>query len=90
VAARLLHAWQSDVAVIDPEVHCYQPPWTLAGGSAQAGESARAQAAVLPSGATWTKEAATGIDPDRQQVGLASGNQVGYEFLVVCPGIALD
>lgn len=92
VAARLLHAGQTDVAVIDPaEVHYYQPLWTLVGGGrAPARASARAQAAVMPPGATWIREAAVGIDPDRQQVALSSGGLAGYDFLVVCPGIALD
>jgi sulfide:quinone oxidoreductase len=92
VAARLLHAGEKDVAVIDPaEVHYYQPLWTLGGGGrARAGQSARAEAAVMPPGATWIREAATAIDPDAQTVSLASGASVGYDFLVVCPGIALD
>jgi sulfide:quinone oxidoreductase len=92
VAARLLNAGESDVAVIDPaEVHYYQPLWTLVGGGcARAGESARAEAAVMPPGATWVKSAAAEIDPERRRVGLSSGEQVGYDFLVVCPGIALD
>jgi sulfide:quinone oxidoreductase len=92
VAARLVNAGEKDVAVIDPaEVHYYQPLWTLVGGGlAPAGESARAQAAVMPQGATWIREAATEIDPDGQAVTLASGTSVGYDFLVVCPGLALD
>jgi sulfide:quinone oxidoreductase len=92
VAARLLQGGEKDVAVIDPaEVHYYQPLWTLVGGGlARAGESARAEAAVMPPGVTWIKDAATGIDPGSQHVGLASGAPVGYDFLVVCPGLALD
>ena len=92
VAARLLHRGEEDVAVIDPaEVHYYQPLWTLVGGGlAPVGESARAQAAVMPGGAAWIKEAATEIDPEAQRVTLASGASVGYDYLVVCPGLALD
>ena len=92
VASRLLNAGEKDVAVIDPaEVHYYQPLWTLVGGGrARAGQSARAQAAVMPEGATWIREAATEIDPDAQTVSLASGASVRYDFLVVCPGLALD
>jgi sulfide:quinone oxidoreductase len=92
VAARLISAGETDVAVIDPaEVHYYQPLWTLVGGGlAPAGESARAEAAVMPQGATWLRETAAEIDPDTQAVGLASGATVGYDFLVVCPGLALD
>lgn len=92
VAARLLNAGESDVAVIDPaEVHYYQPLWTLVGGGmASAGETARAEAAVMPQGAKWIRAAATEIDPDQRTVGLSTGEQVGYDFLVVCPGLALD
>jgi sulfide:quinone oxidoreductase len=92
VAARLLNAGEKDVAVIDPaEVHYYQPLWTLVGGGrARLGESARAQAAVMPRDATWIREAATEIDPDEQDVTLASGATVGYDYLVICPGLALD
>ena len=92
VAARLLNAGEEDVAVIDPaEVHYYQPLWTLVGGGlAPAGESARAQAAVMPQGATWIKEAVVHADPVGQQLQLASGASVGYDFLVVCPGLSLD
>jgi sulfide:quinone oxidoreductase len=72
-------------------VHYDQPLGTLVGGGrAPARESARAEAAVRPQGATWIREAATAIDPDAQTVSLASGVSVGYDFLVVCPGIALD
>ena len=92
VASRLLRAGEKDVAVIDPaEVHYYQPLWTLVGGGcAPAGESARAQAAVMPQGATWIRQTATAIDPDAQRVELDTGESVGYDFLVVCPGLALD
>ncbi len=92
VAARLLRAGQTDVAVIDPaEVHYYQPLWTLVGGGrASAGESARSEAAVMPPGATWIRAAVMEIDPDTQRVELSSGEPVSYDFLVVCPGIALD
>jgi sulfide:quinone oxidoreductase len=92
VAARVLQSGETDVAVIDPaEVHYYQPLWTLVGGGlAPSGESARAQAAVMPPGAAWIKDAATDVDPEGQRVSLASGGSVGYDYLVVCPGLALD
>jgi len=31
-----------------------------------------------------------GVDPEARNVELASGESVGYDFLVVCPGLALD
>jgi hypothetical protein len=75
VAARLLNAGETDVAVIDPaEVHYYQPLWTMVGGGrAPVGESARDQAAVMPQGATWIKEAATDIDRTASASSLPPG-----------------
>jgi sulfide:quinone oxidoreductase len=92
MAARLLRAGQSDVAVVEPaEVHYYQPLWTLVGGGrAPVAESARTELSVMPKKATWIKDRATEIDPDAKTVGLASGQMVGYDFLVVAPGLALD
>jgi sulfide:quinone oxidoreductase len=92
VAARMLRGGEADVAVIDPaEVHYCQPLWTLVGGGlAPSGESARAEAAVMPPSAVWIKDAATDVDPETQRIALASGGSVGYDYPVVCPGLALD
>ena len=92
VAARLRRAGESDVAVIDPAMtHYYQPLWTLVGGgAAPVEESARPQASVMPRGVHWITDAAAEIDPDSQEVTLAGGSSVGYDYLVVCPGIQLD
>ena len=44
VAARLISAGESDVAVIDPaQVHYYQPLWTLVGGGLAPAGSPRVQ-----------------------------------------------
>jgi sulfide:quinone oxidoreductase len=92
VAARLRRAKESDVAVIDPATtHYYQPLWTLVGGGcAPLAESARPQSSVIPSGVTWLQERAEGVDPDRHLVTLGDGSEVGYDYLVVCPGISLN
>lgn len=92
VAARLRRAGERDVAVIDPAMtHYYQPLWTLVGGGAAPVEdSARPQASVMPRGVTWVADAAAEIDPDAQEITLAGGDTVGYDFLVVCPGIQLN
>jgi sulfide:quinone oxidoreductase len=92
VAARLLRADVADVGVIEPaETHYYQPLWTLVGGGcAPVQESARSEAGVMPRQATWLKDRAEQIDPDNRTVTTASGAVVGYDYLVVCPGIQLD
>jgi sulfide:quinone oxidoreductase len=92
VAARLRRAGQDDVAIIEPsDTHYYQPLWTLVGGGcAPAKETARAQAKVMPKGVHWIKERSTDIDSNNQTVSLGSGNLIGYDYLVVSPGIQLD
>jgi sulfide:quinone oxidoreductase len=92
VAARLRRAGETDVAVIEPaEVHYYQPLWTLVGGGrAPLGSSARPEAAVMPAGVTWVRDRAVEIDPDAKTVATAGSGAVGYDFLIVCPGLALD
>lgn len=92
VAARLRHAGQDDIAVIEPSTeHFYQPLWTLVGGGAAKGEeSLRPQADVMPQGAAWIKDSATAIDPEQRRVSLASGAAVDYDYLVAAPGIQLD
>ena len=92
VAARLRRAGQDDVAIIEPsDRHYYQPLWTLVGGGcAPAKESERHQAQLIPQGVTWLRERATGIDPDNRTVTTGSEKTIGYDYLVVAPGIQLD
>lgn len=92
VAARLKRQGQADVAVIDPaSTHYYQPLWTLVGGGrAPVEASAKPQSKVMPKGVTWIQQAAVGVDPDTKEVALDDGSSVGYEYLVMCPGIQLD
>ena len=92
VASRLLGKRQRNVTVIDPATtHYYQPLWTLvAGGRAPIEKSARPQSKVMPKGVRWVQQAATTVDPEASQVGLADGSTVDYDYLVLCPGIQLD
>ncbi len=92
VAARLRRQNVPDVALIDPATtHYYQPLWTLVGGGrAPVEESARPQSSVMPQGVTWIQQAAAEIDPDSREITLDDGGTVGYDYLVVCPGIQLD
>lgn len=91
VAARLVGK-VDDVAVIEPsEKHYYQPLWTLVGGGcAKANTSERAESSVMPKQARWIKDAVTSFDPDNNAVETAGGKTIGYDALIVCPGIQLD
>ena len=92
VAGRLRRYGVPDVAVIEPRVeHRYQPLFShVAGGTAPAAEAVRPQAEVTPRGVSWINDSVVTVDPDRDVVELASGRQVGYDQLIVCPGVQND
>jgi sulfide:quinone oxidoreductase len=92
VAAKLRREGELDIGVIEPsQDHYYQPLWTLVGaGCATAQETIRPQSSVMPKGVDWIKAHAESVDPEQQTVTLAEGGTVGYDYLVVCPGIQLD
>ncbi|MCI0434948.1 MAG: NAD(P)/FAD-dependent oxidoreductase [Gemmatimonadetes bacterium] len=92
VAARLGRAGESDIGLIEPsEQHFYQPLWTLVGvGIARAAETVRPMARVMPRGVSWIRGRAQVIDPESHHVELSDGRRVGYDFLVVAPGIQID
>lgn len=91
VAARLRRAGEDDIAIIDPSTtHWYQPLWTLVGGGlAPVGASSRPMADLMPRGTTWIRAAAESIDADGRVVHTTAG-EVGYDRLVLAPGIQLD
>ncbi|MCP3136854.1 NAD(P)/FAD-dependent oxidoreductase [Pyxidicoccus xibeiensis] len=92
VAARLARAGQKDVAVLEPSRHhYYQPLWTLVGaGEARVEDTVRDEARLIPRGVRWLQDAAEEVDPARSEVRTRGGLRVGYDFLVVAPGIQLD
>jgi sulfide:quinone oxidoreductase len=44
----------------------------------------------MPKGVTWIRDAASAFDPDNNTVETSGGKTIGYDVLVVCPGIQLD
>jgi len=93
VAARLARVLDpADIAIIEPsEVHYYQPLWTLVGGGAARKEStARPEADQIPRGATWIRDAVAEFQPEKNRVTTVGGLEVGYDYLVVAPGIQVD
>ncbi|MEJ8866406.1 FAD/NAD(P)-binding oxidoreductase [Pseudomonas jessenii] len=91
VASLLKRSPHLNITVIEPDSrHYYQPAWTLVGGGAYNVENTvRPMASVMPRGAHWLQAAVTGIDPDKRQLTLGDGRTVGYQNLVVCPGLRL-
>jgi sulfide:quinone oxidoreductase len=92
VAARLRRSGVEDVAVIEPSsTHYYQPLWTLVGGGcAPVRESMRSEASVMPTGVRWVRDRAEGVDPENRTVTTTGGVVVGYDHLVISPGLQLD
>ncbi len=93
VAASLLRQRPGlDVAIVEPsDIHYYQPAFTLVGGGAYSlAKTARPQAHTLPEGARWIRAAAQELLPEQNRIVLEDGREVGYDTLVVTPGLKLD
>jgi sulfide:quinone oxidoreductase len=80
-----------NIAIIEPsDQHFYQPAWTLVGGGAfNINRTMRPMASVIPAKAHWLRAGASQIEPDQQRVRLDNGQIVGYQQLIVCPGLRL-
>ncbi len=93
VAARLRRARpELGLGLLEPsEDHFYQPLWTLVGGGVVGKEvTRRPQASVVPAGVSWLRDRALEFRPEQSLVLTATGEAVGYDALVICPGIQLD
>ncbi len=93
VASQLLAQKKvKDVAIIEPaDTHYYQPAWTLVGaGTYDYDKTARPMSSVIPKGATWIKDKATGFDSKNNTVHTAAKGAITYDYLVVAPGLAYD
>ena len=80
-----------DIAIVEPsDTHAYQPGWTMVGGGVfDVATTMRPMASVMPKGVTWVKAAAASFQPEDNRVTLADGSTLGYEVLIVAPGIRL-
>ena len=93
VAARLRLARPDlTVALVEPsEKHYYQPLWTLVGaGVFDKSVTERDEVDYVPAGVTWVRDRAVAFDPEKKTVRTAAQGDIGYEQLVVAPGIQLD
>ncbi len=81
-----------DVAIVEPaEHHYYQPAFTLVGAGVQSlAHNRRAESKLIPPGVAWIRDAVTGFDPENNKVQLASGDELTYDYLVVCPGLEMN
>jgi len=81
-----------NIALIEPsEKHYYQPGFTIIGGGAYTlKQTTRNEADLIHPTVTWLKDYAETFQPDENTVTLRSGETIGYDYLVVCPGLQLD
>ncbi|MFI6402271.1 FAD/NAD(P)-binding oxidoreductase [Streptomyces sp. NPDC050548] len=91
VAARLRRVGVTGIALIEPsDTHWYQPLWTLVGGGqALRRATRRPEASIVPDGVHWIRQAARAVDPDLRTITLADGRRLGYDLLVMAPGLQL-
>jgi len=91
VASLLKRDPSLNITVIEPSAqHYYQPAWTLVGGGAYSVEdTVRSMSSVMPRQATWLQAAVTEIAADKKHLTLDDGRTVGYQNLIVCPGLRL-
>ena len=91
-AAQLTNLGQKKITIIDSaKDHFFQPLWTLVGGGiSDVKDSARPMATVIPKGVEWIQDDATTIIPESNDIVLASGRRVKYDYLVVAAGMTLD
>ena len=93
VAARLrAKVPKLDIAIIEPsEKHYYQPLWTLVGGGVTKKEvTEKREADLIPKGVTWIHDRVFAFEPAENCVRLGSDQLLGYDQLVVCPGIQVN
>lgn len=93
VAAQLARKMSAnDIAIIEPsDKHYYQPLWTLVGaGVVPKEKTVRPEKSVIPKGVHWIQEAVTTFAPNDHYVVTNKNTKVGYEYLVVAPGIQIN
>jgi sulfide:quinone oxidoreductase len=93
VAAQLLLKKPGlEIGIVEPsEKHYYQPAWTLVGGGVfDINKSVRNEADFIPPQATWIKDGADKFDPENNKVTTISGQDITYDYMVVCCGIQLN
>ncbi|KWT11446.1 NAD(P)/FAD-dependent oxidoreductase [Pseudomonas savastanoi] len=80
------------ITLVDPaDTHYYQPGWTMVGaGTFTPQSTARSMASLIPKGVQWIKAAVATFEPQHNTLTLAGGRTLGYQQLVVCPGLKLD
>lgn len=93
MAARLSQYLKDpDITLIDPsDRQYYQPGFTLiASGVYKPDEVWKTQAACVPDGIKWIKDAVANVDPVKQSVATHTNGSFAYDFLVLTPGLQIN
>ncbi len=80
------------IGIIDPaQVHYYQPGWTMVGaGIFDAQSTVKTMASLIPEGVEWIQAAVATFEPESNQLVLENQQRIGYQRLIVTPGLKLD
>ena len=80
------------LTIVEPsEEHFYQPGWTMVGAGVFSPEfTRREESKLIPKGADWIKSSVATFEPEENKISLCDGSRIGYDILIVCPGIKLD
>lgn len=80
------------IAILEPRTdHWYQPAWTLVGaGTFNFRSTRRDEAKLIPAGVEWIRDFATTFEPEKNIVNTKTSGQIGYDYLVLSPGIQND
>lgn len=83
---------QDDIAVVDPaKLHHYQPGWTLVGGGLKNKEDLhRPLSSLIDPKFKFYNKGVGSISPKENHIILNDGDKVGYEHLIVAPGVTVD
>ncbi len=81
-----------DIGIVEPaDTHYYQPAWTLVGaGTYDYEKTAKPMAKLIPDGADWIKDYATGFNPESNSISTQTSGDISYDYLVVAPGLVME
>ncbi|MFP7675465.1 NAD(P)/FAD-dependent oxidoreductase [Marivita sp. S0852] len=82
----------AQITLIDPRTdHLYQPGLSLvAAGLKPSGYVVSDTGEWLPRDVTWLRDRVAAVDPEAKTVSTEGGETLGYDWLVVAPGLVLD
>ncbi|MBM3356655.1 MAG: flavocytochrome C [Betaproteobacteria bacterium] len=93
-AARYLRLWAPEIHVtlVEPNTEFISCPMSnlVLGGNANIADLTTSYDGLRKRGVRLVRDTAVAVDPDKRQVRLAGGDTLGYDRLIVSPGIDFD